>query len=55
MGLSQPAVTTHIRSLEEQLGRELFERRSRGVVPTSVADQLAAHPLGHAPNPTIRL
>jgi len=42
LGLSQPTVTTHIRSLEEQLGRELFERRSRGVVPTSVADQLAA-------------
>lgn len=42
LGLSQPTVTTQIRSLEEQLGRELFERRSRGVVPTSVADQLAA-------------
>lgn len=42
LGLSQPTVTTQIRSLEEQLGRELFERRSRGVVPTSVADQLTA-------------
>jgi DNA-binding transcriptional LysR family regulator len=42
LGLSQPTVTAQIRSLEGQLGRELFERRSRGVVPTPVADQLAA-------------
>ncbi|PBC65520.1 LysR family transcriptional regulator [Streptomyces sp. Tue6028] len=42
LGLSQPTVTTQMRSLEEQLGRELFERRPRGVVPTSVADELAA-------------
>lgn len=42
LGLSQPTVTTQMRSLEEQLGRELFERQPRGVVPTSVADELAA-------------
>lgn len=42
LGLSQPSVTTQMRSLEEQLGRELFERRPRGVMPTSVADELAA-------------
>ncbi|WP_246259624.1 LysR family transcriptional regulator [Streptomyces typhae] len=42
LGLSQPTVTTQIRSLEQQLGRELFERRPRGAVPTSVADELAA-------------
>ncbi|MEU7059193.1 LysR family transcriptional regulator [Streptomyces sp. NPDC046197] len=41
LGLSQPTVTAQIRALEEQLGRELFERRPRGVVPTTVADQLA--------------
>ncbi|GGS07965.1 LysR family transcriptional regulator [Streptomyces aureoverticillatus] len=41
LGLSQPTVTTQIRSLEQQLGRELFERRPRGAVPTSVADELA--------------
>ncbi|MEV2197436.1 LysR family transcriptional regulator [Streptomyces phaeochromogenes] len=41
LGLSQPTVTTQIRSLEDQLGRELFERRPRGVVSTSVADELA--------------
>ncbi|MFJ9690832.1 LysR family transcriptional regulator [Kitasatospora sp. NPDC101183] len=42
LGLSQPTVTTQIRSLETQLGRELFERLSRGVAPTPFADELAA-------------
>lgn len=42
LGLSQPTVTTQMRSLEERLGRELFERGPRGVVPTAVADELAA-------------
>lgn len=41
LGLSQPTVTMQMRALEEHLGRELFERRPRGVVPTSVADELA--------------
>ncbi|MGC0334623.1 DNA-binding transcriptional LysR family regulator [Streptomyces sp. SAI-170] len=42
LGLSQPTVTTQIRSLESRLGRELFERLSRGVSPTPFADELAA-------------
>ncbi|MFI2207785.1 LysR family transcriptional regulator [Streptomyces sp. NPDC020192] len=42
LGLSQPTVTTQIRSLESRLGRELFERLSRGVAPTPFADELAA-------------
>ncbi|MEB8338228.1 LysR family transcriptional regulator [Streptomyces endophyticus] len=42
LGLSQPTVTTQIRSLETQLGRELFERQARGVAPTAFADELAA-------------
>ncbi|MFC8828934.1 LysR family transcriptional regulator [Streptomyces sp. NPDC057137] len=42
LGLSQPAVTTQVRALEQQLGRELFERRSRGVIPSPFADELAA-------------
>ncbi|MFE6287100.1 LysR family transcriptional regulator [Streptomyces sp. NPDC057877] len=42
LGLSQPTVTTQIRSLERQLRRELFERLPRGVAPTTVADELAA-------------
>jgi DNA-binding transcriptional LysR family regulator len=41
LGLSQPTVTTQIRALEQQLGRQLFERRARGVTPTAVADDLA--------------
>ncbi|MFJ4201026.1 LysR family transcriptional regulator [Streptomyces sviceus] len=42
LGLSQPTVTTQIRTLERQLGRELFERRARGVAPAPYADELAA-------------
>ncbi|MER8093008.1 LysR family transcriptional regulator [Streptomyces goshikiensis] len=41
LGLSQPAVTSQIRTLERQLGRPLFHRRARGVTPTPVGDQLA--------------
>ncbi|WP_440581646.1 LysR family transcriptional regulator [Streptomyces djakartensis] len=42
LGLSQPTVTTQIRSLERQTRRELFERLHRGVAPTAVAHELAA-------------
>ncbi|MER5543859.1 LysR family transcriptional regulator [Streptomyces sp. NPDC002589] len=42
LGLSQPTVTTQMRALERQTGRELFERLPRGVAPTAVADELAA-------------
>jgi DNA-binding transcriptional LysR family regulator len=42
LGLSQSTVTTQIRALETRLGRELFERRARGVVPLPYADELAA-------------
>ncbi|MGX1371980.1 DNA-binding transcriptional LysR family regulator [Streptomyces canus] len=42
LGLSQPTVTTQIRTLERQSGRELFERRARGVTPVPYADELAA-------------
>ncbi|CAL9474794.1 HTH-type transcriptional regulator ArgP [Streptomyces sp. enrichment culture] len=41
LGLSQPAVTSQIRTLERQLGRPLFLRRARGVTPTTVGDELA--------------
>ncbi|MBZ4018276.1 LysR family transcriptional regulator [Streptomyces purpurogeneiscleroticus] len=41
LGLSQPAVTSQIRSLERQLGRPLFLRRPRGVIATTVGDELA--------------
>lgn len=42
LGVSQPTVTTQIRTLEGQVGRELFERRARGVTPAPYADELAA-------------
>ncbi|MDF3291344.1 LysR family transcriptional regulator [Streptomyces silvisoli] len=41
LGLSQPAVTGQIRSLERQLGRQLFLRLPRGVAATTVGDELA--------------
>lgn len=42
LALTQPAVSQHIASLETQLARPLFERHSRGVRPTVIADDLAA-------------
>ncbi|MER6119723.1 LysR family transcriptional regulator [Streptomyces sp. NPDC001743] len=42
LGLSQPTVTTQIRTLERRLGRDLFERQARGVVAVPFADALAA-------------
>ncbi|MFM9612582.1 LysR family transcriptional regulator [Streptomyces sp. V2] len=41
LGLSQPAVTSQIRALEQQVGRPLFLRRPRGVTPTTIGDELA--------------
>lgn len=42
LGLTQPAVSQHVASLESQLGRPLFERHARGVRPTTIAEELAA-------------
>lgn len=47
LGLSQPTVTTQIRSLEKHLGQQLFQRLPRGVAPTSVADELAGEVADH--------
>jgi DNA-binding transcriptional LysR family regulator len=44
--LSQPTVTTQIRSLERRLGHTLFERLPRGVAPTTEANDLAARVSG---------
>jgi DNA-binding transcriptional LysR family regulator len=41
LGLSQPAVTAQIRTLEQRVGIELFHRLPRGVAPTAAADELA--------------
>ncbi|MEV4708738.1 LysR family transcriptional regulator [Actinoplanes sp. NPDC049316] len=46
LGLSQPTVTGQVRALEHQLGRRLFDRVPRGVVATSVADELAGRVAG---------
>jgi DNA-binding transcriptional LysR family regulator len=47
LGRSQPTVTAQLRSLERQLGQQLFERAPRGVVPTAVADELVARVAPH--------
>jgi DNA-binding transcriptional LysR family regulator len=46
LGLSQPTVTTQMRSLERQADRRLFRRLPRGVEPTSFAHELAAQVSG---------
>ncbi|WP_026282879.1 LysR family transcriptional regulator [Rhizobium sp. 2MFCol3.1] len=40
--LTQPAVSQQVASLEAAIGRPLFERHARGVLPTATADELAA-------------
>lgn len=40
LGLTQPAVSQHVASLEAQLGRQLFIRHARGVQPTALAEDL---------------
>ena len=40
LGLSQPAVSHQLRSLEERLGREVFEREGRGLRITRVGERL---------------
>ena len=47
LGLSQPTVSTQMRSLEEQLGRELFERGP----PRSATDASASSGAGQPPDP----
>lgn len=41
LGLTQPAVSQHIASLESHLGRALFRRHARGVEPTAIAREFA--------------
>ena len=41
LGLTQPAVSGHVASLEAQVGRTLFLRQARGVEPTPFAEDLA--------------
>lgn len=46
LGFTQPALSQHLKALETQLGRPLFKRVPKGMVPTPVAHALA-HDLGH--------
>lgn len=41
LGLAQPTVTAQLKTLEAALGRQLFERRPRGVTATPAGDELA--------------
>lgn len=43
LGYAQPSVSEQIRGLEKTLGVQLFRRVGRGVVPTTVADELRPH------------
>ncbi|MFZ5962434.1 LysR family transcriptional regulator [Thalassococcus sp. BH17M4-6] len=43
LNLSQPAVTARIKNLEAALGRTLFERTPKGLLPTREAELLAGH------------
>ncbi|MCP9624807.1 LysR family transcriptional regulator [Nocardia otitidiscaviarum] len=42
LGLAQPTVTAHVKILEADLERPLFQRVARGMTPTPAADHLAA-------------
>lgn len=41
LAITQPAVSQHIKSLEHHLGKPLFKREGRKLVPTTAANQLA--------------
>jgi DNA-binding transcriptional LysR family regulator len=41
LGLAQPTVTAQLRTLEQAVGRPLFDRLPRGVLPTPAGDELA--------------
>lgn len=43
LGVAQPALSLHVRALEEQLGLQLLNRTSRGVVVTEAGQTLLVH------------
>lgn len=48
LGMSQPALSRQIRTLEEQIGSTLFHRHARGIVLTHDGERLAAATRGFA-------
>jgi DNA-binding transcriptional LysR family regulator len=46
LGIAQSSITAHLQALEAALGRRLFERSARGVVPTPEADEIAGRLAG---------
>ncbi|WP_327181543.1 LysR family transcriptional regulator [Streptomyces sp. NBC_01334] len=47
LGLSQPAVSRHLKALEGAMGRSLFDRLGRGVAPTQAGVLLASAVAAH--------
>lgn len=47
LGMSQPAVTAHIQTIESLMGKTLFVRKARGVEPTALAHDLALQVAHH--------
>ena len=45
MHIAQPAMSMHIKGLEEELGLRLFERTAQGVTPTAAGRRLEKHAL----------
>lgn len=41
LGITQPAASAHIATLEALVGKPLFKRQARGIAPTPAADDLA--------------
>lgn len=41
LGITQPAASMHVQALESLMGKELFKRMPRGVLPTEAAAELA--------------
>ena len=52
--LTQPAVSRHMRRLEEQLGEPLFAKRGRGVELTPFGEQAAVEARRESSPPTTR-
>lgn len=47
LALTQPAVSGHVKAMEEAIGKPLFHRHARGVTPTEAANDLV-HSIGDA-------